>query len=155
MHRTLLPLTFVLALAAPGRATDLTATGDWARTIGAGDLQAGAGSDLVETYESAEASALLAISNTGGAVWRVDVRRTDTTWHGNFALLLRRTGDGMGGGPISGGAAYQAIGETNAEFFSGTGDRTNIPVQFELAGMSVQIPPNTYVTTITYTVVQL
>jgi len=154
VHRILLPLTFMLALAAPGRAIDFMATGEWSRTIGAGDLQAGAGSDLVSTYESAETAALLTISNTGGALWRVDVRRTDTTWHGNFTLLLRRTGDGTGGGPISGGTAYQAIGETNAEFFSGTGDRTNIPVQFKLAGMSVQVPPNTYATTITYTVVQ-
>jgi len=149
------PLTLLLAVAVPGHAIDIAATGDWSLTITCADLQAGPGSDLVSTYESASDAVLLTITNTGGGAWRVYVRRTDTTWHGNFTLSVRRTGDGTGGGTISGGTAYQAIGETDAEFFSGTGDRSNIPVQFKLAGMSLQVPPATYATTITYAVVQL
>lgn len=134
----------------------IDATGGWSRTITADDLQARAGSDLVSTYESAADAGALTISGTTGNddAWRVDVRRTDTNWHGNFTLSVKRTGDGTGGGSISGGTAYQIIGTSDAEFFSGAGDRGGIPLQFRLQGMSIQVPPaDTYSTTITYTVV--
>jgi len=132
----------------------IDATGDWSETIDASDLQAGAGSDLKSTYESAAGTGLLTISGTSGNgdTWRVDVRRSDTTWHTNFTLSVKRTGDGTGGGSISSRAAYQAIGLSDAAFFSGAGDRSGIPLQFKLEGMSLQVPPATYSTTITYTV---
>lgn len=130
----------------------INVTGNWSETIDASDLQAGAGSDLKSTYESAADAGLLTISDTAGGAWRVDVRRSDTTWHTNFTLSVKRTGDGTGGGSISSGAAYQAIGLSDAAFFSGAGDRSGIPLQFKLEGMSLQVPPATYSTTITYTV---
>jgi len=153
----ILPLTLLLAVVAPGLAIDITAIGDWSRTVTAADLQAGAGSDLISSYESAADAGDLTISGTGGTgdVWRVDVRRTDTTWHGDFTLSIKRTGAGSGGGSIDGGTAYQAVGTANAELFSGAGDRSGIPVQFRLEGMSVQVPPNTYSTTVTLTVVDI
>lgn len=132
----------------------IDATGGWSRTITAADLEAGAGSDLKSTYESA-ADPSLTISGTAGNddAWRVDVRRADTDWHSNLTLSVKRTGGGTGGGSITGGTAYQAIGTSDAEFFSGAGDRSAIPLQFKLEGMSLQVPPDTYSTTITYTVV--
>lgn len=148
-------LVLILGVVTPARAIDITVSGDWSRTITASDLQAGAGSDLASTYESASNQASITISGTGGNTdaWRVDVRRTDTTWHANFTLSVKRTADGSGGGGISGGTAYQAITTTDASFFSGTGDRTGVTAQLKLEGMSVQVPPATYSTTITYTVV--
>lgn len=132
-------------------------TGDWSVTIDASYLQAGAGSDLRSSYESAGDAALLTIVGTQNKhdVWQVDIRRTDTTWPSDLTLSVRRTGAGTGNGGISGGAAYQEIGTTDTEFFSGTGDRSGIPLQFKLEGMSLQVPPNTYSTTITYTVVDI
>ena len=130
----------------------INVTGNWSETIDASDLQAGAGSDLKSTYESAADAGLLAISDTAGGAWRVDVRWSDTTWHTNFTLSVKRTGDGSGGGSISGGTVYQVIGESNVEFFSGTGDRSGIPLQFKLGDMSLQVPPDTYSTTVIYTV---
>lgn len=148
-------LVLILGVVTPARAIDITVSGDWSRTITASDLQAGAGSDLASTYESASNQASITISGTGGNTdaWRVDVRRTDGTWHANFTLSVQRTGDGSGAGSISGGTAYQAITTTDASFFSGAGDRSGITVQFKLQGMSVQVAPATYSTTITYTVV--
>ncbi len=138
-----------------GTLGDITATGNWSETIDASDLIGGAGSDLTSTYESASAQTSITITNTQNNVddWRVDVRRADTTWHGNFTLSVQRTGDGTGGGSISGGVSYQAVGTTDASFFSGAGDRTGITVQLKLDGMSVQVPINTYSTTVTFTVV--
>lgn len=158
MPRTIeimLPLALMLSLLAPSYAADISVTGDWSRTIGTGDLQAGAGSDLVSAYQSDADAVLLTVWNTGGGAWRVDVRRADTTWDTDLTLSVRRTGDGTGGGTIGAGTTYQAIAETNAEFFSGSGDRSNVALQFNLTGMSLQVPPDTYVTTITYTVVDI
>lgn len=132
----------------------INVTGNWSETIDASDLQAGAGSDLKSTYESAADAGLLTISDTAGGAWRVDVRRSDTTWHTNFTLSVKRTGDGSGGGSISGGTEYQAISTTNVEFFSGAGDR-GILLQLKLDGMSLGIPPGAYSTTIIYTVEDL
>lgn len=133
----------------------ITATGGWTRVVTAADLQAGAGSDLTGTYQSATNAVVLAISNTTGIgdAWRVDVRRTDTTWHGSFTLYVQRTNNGGGGGSISGGTSYQAVDAVDGSFFSGAGDRVDVRLQFQLTGVSVQIPPNTYATTVTFTVV--
>jgi hypothetical protein len=136
-------------------AIDISAAGGWSETINASDLQAGAGSNLISTYESVTGATALTISNTTGNSdnWKVDVRRTDTTWYINFHLYVKRTSDGTGGGSISGGLSYIEITATDSQFFSGAGNRSGVNLQYELTGMSLSVPPNTYTTTVTYTVV--
>ena len=152
----ILGLVLVTTLSASGAgAIDITVAGPWSLTIDADDLIGGAGSELNSTYESTANQTLIAISNTAGNDdnWRVDVRRADTTWHNDFTLSVKRTGDGSGGGSVSGGSAYQAVGTTDSAFFSGSGDRSDVPIQLKLSGVSLQIPPDTYLTAITYRVV--
>lgn len=131
--------------------------GGWSPSIGSADLQAGAGSNLISTYQSQPNLLGITISGTTGIAdtWRVDVRRTDSVWNGLFILSVRRTGDGVGGGSVTGGDVFMAIANTDAAFFSGAGDLSNIAAQLQLQGVSLQVPPNTYSTTITYTVVDL
>jgi hypothetical protein len=85
----------------------------------------------------------------------VDVKKSDTNWHANFQLYVRRTSDGSGSGSISGGTSYQEITDTDQSFFNGTLDRSNITGQLELTGVTVQIPVDTYTTTVYYTVVEI
>lgn len=132
---------------------DLTVTGSWTEMIDSLDLQAGAGSDLIDTYESA--SNTVAIDIIAPTNWRVDVKKSDTNWHANFQLYVRRTSDGSGSGSISGGTSYQEITDTDQSFFNGTLDRSNITGQLKLTGVSVQIPVDTYTTTVYYTVVEI
>lgn len=81
------------------------------------------------------------------------MRRADSTWNSNFILSVRRTGDGTGQTPPSGGQAYQAIIASNTELFTGCGDRSGIPLQFRLEGVSLKAaPPGARSTTIIYTV---
>lgn len=134
-------------------AVSITVTGSWAETIDALDLQAGAGSDLIDTYESA--SNTVAIDIIAPTNWRVDVKKSDTNWPANFQLYVRRTSDGSGSGSISGGTSYQEITDTDQSFFNGTLDRSNITGQLKLTGVSVQIPVDTYTTTVYYTVVEI
>ena len=149
----LLPL--LLLLPSPGRAVpDITVSGSWTETVNASDLLAGAGSDLNGTYTSNSNQASINIYNTPGynEAWRVDVRRSDTSWPGGFTLNTRRTSSGSGIGFITGGTTYRAVGTSNAYFFNGDYDRSNVAIQFQVTGMSVQVPPATYSTTVVFTV---
>jgi len=132
-------------------AISITVTGNWSETIDSTDLQAGAGSDLISTYESAVDTVSIDISATIGN-WGLDVKKFDTNWHSDLHLHVKRTSDGTGSGSISGGGAYQEVTDTDQSFFSGNGDRSSINVQLELTGVSIQVPPDTYTTTVYYTV---
>lgn len=157
MKKTFYFIIFILLVFTKAEAIDVTATGSWNRTVDASDLASGAGSDLVGIYESAVNATALTILNTTGNTdnWRTDVRRSDGTWHGNFILYIQRTSDGTGGGSISGGLSYTVIGTTDSQFFAGAGDRSSVNLQYKLTGMSVSIPPNTYSTTVVFTVVDV
>jgi hypothetical protein len=85
----------------------------------------------------------------------VDIKRTDLDWPKGLKLRIRRTGAGLGNGPIAGGRRYQEVGPGYRTLCTGTGDRTNIPLQFELAGVSLGVPVGTHVTSLTYTVVEI
>jgi hypothetical protein len=135
----------------------ITATGSWYEVIDENDLESGPGSDLKSTYESAVDEVVIDITGTVGDLdnWRVDVKRVDSNWHSQFHLYDKRTSEGSGTGSISGGTAYQEIGEADQSFFTGSGDRTNIAVQLKLGGMSIQVSPDVYSTDVYYTVVDI
>ncbi|MBW8001593.1 MAG: hypothetical protein FVQ80_06175 [Planctomycetes bacterium] len=134
--------------------------GDWTiPTIDSTDLQAGAGSDLVATYENTAGAILInSASPSGGTppnTYRIDVKKVDTTWDATFELSVKRTGDGSGAGSVSGGTTYQQITDTDAQFFTGDLDRIIIPLQFQLAAVSVSISPDSYSTTVTFTIIDI
>lgn len=138
------------------QAIDIVIAGDWLLTVDASDLLAGAGSDLIDTYESIADVASISISGTAGASdnWRVDVKKVDTGWYGSFHLYVQRTSGGTGGS-VSGGTVYQEITDADQSFFNGSDDVSGIGIQFQLSGVSVQIAPDTYTTTVYYTVVDI
>ncbi len=134
----------------------IATSGSWSLTVDASDLSAGAGSDLVNSQTSSSTQGSIDISGTTGSSdnWRVDVKRVDTTWDSDFTIYVRRTGDGTGDGSITGGTTFQEVTTTDASFFSGSGDRTGINVEFMIEGFSVStIPVDVYDTAITYTIV--
>ena len=132
-------------------AISITATGSWSETIDASDLQAGAGSDLISTYESAADAVIIDITDTSGA-WGLDVKKIDTNWHSNLHLHVKRTSDGQGPGSISGGTSYQEVTDTDLSFFSGDRWRSDVDIQLKLTGVSIQVPLDTYTTTVYYTI---
>lgn len=142
---------FILCTSGICWAISITVTGSWSETIDESDLQGGAGSDLIDTYESAANAGIIDISATIGD-WGLDVKKVDTNWHGDFHLYAKRTSDGTGSGSISGGDTYQEVTNTDASFFSGNDDRSNVDIQLQLTGVSIQVPPDIYTTTVYYTV---
>ena len=130
----------------------ITAPGGWSQTIGASNLTGGAGSNLIDTYQSDPAAVSITITATSGN-WGLNVKKsTSSNWPSSLHLYIQRTSDGTGSGSISGGNSYQEVMDFDLPFFSGNGDRSNVPVQFELTGVSIQVPPDVYSATIQYTV---
>ena len=137
-------------------AIDITAVGSWSLSITSSDLVAGAGSDLKSDYESALDAVSISISATAGASdsWRIDVKKVDANWHGDFILYIKRTSNGTGGS-ISEGTAYQEVTNNSTSFFSGSDEVSGVKAQLKLSGASIQIPIDTYTTTVYYTVVDI
>jgi hypothetical protein len=147
----------VLFFASQARAArpsiSITVTGSWSKTIDASDLIAGAGSDLISSYESASDAVNISISGTTGPsdTWRVDIKKQDSNWPKSFIVWVRRTSSGTGGS-VSGGLAYQQVTKFKTTFFDGSDDVTGINIQLKLTGVSI-IAYDTYLTTFVYTLV--
>ena len=84
---------------------------------------AGAGSNLIDTSESASAAVSINITDTSGN-WGLVVKRDSSNWHSNLHLYIKRTSDGSAPGSISGGTSYQEVTDIDQSFFSGNGDRS-------------------------------
>ena len=136
-----------------GRAITVSVTGNWTLVIDTPDLIAGPGSDFNPQYLSAVDQVIVAVSSTGKA-WAVSIEGAFTYWHGDLSLDVHRTSEGSGSGTISGGTGWQQVTTSSQQFFDGSKRRTDVNVQYRLNGMSVQVPPDTYSGTITYTVVE-
>lgn len=148
-------LFLILALAGvyarSGLAADITVTGGWLETLNATTLTAGAGSDLVGQIESASGISVLTIINAPGN-WTLRARKSGSGGHPDVTIHVRRSSSGSGSGGISGGTSFMALTGSDVEIFSGTDDRENISLQFKLSGLSKDIPPATYFSSIIFTV---
>lgn len=147
----------ISASSAQGSTTLNIIPGNWALSISSADLLSGPGSNLRPVYEDTGSPSYLNITGTSGVAdaWRIDVKKVDSIWNASTSLSVKRASDGTGPGSIMGGEAYQQIENTDSAFCSGTADRNNIQLQLEFRGMSLQVPPNTYSTTLVYTVVDI
>jgi len=94
---------------------------------------------LQDIYESDKNQINLEISDSDGGNWKLDVRRSDTNWHSDFVLKLKRR------------MREVTVETTSREFFTGRGD-SSYSIQMILEGVSLQISPDIYVTTIIYTI---
>jgi hypothetical protein len=94
---------------------------------------------LQNRYESDIDGVNITISNSDGGRWKLYVRRNDINWHSDFVLKLRR------------GRNEVTVETTNKEFLEGKGD-ASYRIQVILEGVSLQISPDTYVTTVIYTI---
>lgn len=133
---------------------NVATSGSWVLEIDETDLESGAGSDLTDTYLSASNQVTLEIdvppTNSG---WSVSITRNDLRWDPDLTLYARRTTNGSGSGSINGGTDYQEIKSFEEAFFTGSGDRSNIQVEFRLEGVSVTtLTADNYRTMITYTI---
>jgi hypothetical protein len=131
--------------------------GGWTNPIDSNNLISGAGSNLVNTYQSGVKTTTLTITGckNNNDAWQVYVNRSDINWPINFVLYIKRTGvgDGTEGATVNGGLSFQAVNAAETFFLSGTGNRHNIPIQYQLSGVSLQTGPNNYSAGVIFTVI--
>lgn len=145
-----------------GQGIDITATGGWMNNISPSDISE-AGNDYPTAYTSNVNQTLLTIipKNYNKLIY-VYVTRSDIAWHNNLTLKIRRTSNGTNNNnTINGGLIYQTI--TNAQppssapspvtpLFICEGPFINLAIQYEITGISVLLPVQSYATTIIFTV---
>jgi len=144
----------VAVLAGVSWAVRIRVTGGWTEIIDFNDLQGGPGSDLISSYESLVDAVDIDITGAGNALWEVDIRRVDTNWQPALTLEARRTSSHP---DVYGGTAYQQVIMSDQLFFYTNvraNNARNIKIQYRLGGVSVQIPPGNYTTTVSYTVIE-
>jgi hypothetical protein len=141
----------LLAISSAGQAADLIATGNWTQMVSAAQLVSGPGSNLPVQMQSMAGVTTLSISNAPGN-WTLRVHRADGPWPSGLALFVKRTSAGSGSGTVSGGDSFVEMTGSDIELFSGSGPRSNIALQFRLTGLSVGVPPSSYLSSIVFSV---
>jgi hypothetical protein len=136
-------------------AADVQVSGElWTRSIGAAQLQAGAGSDFASPLMADESLTLLSISGTNGANWIIQVSLVgdSLTWPDGAVLELRRAG-GLNEAGIAEGLDYETVTLAPQPFFSGTGDYADVEILVRLSGFDVETPPDDYTVGIQFQIV--
>lgn len=121
-----------------------------------------AGNDLPGTYATAPDHMRLSVElggdlkdNKDNIRWKVEVQRVDLDWHPNLDLYVRLTGEGTGpekGKVVKGGEVFQRIDRSPIKFFECRGWRYDLPIQFELRGVSLFLPTKTYRVEVLFTI---
>jgi hypothetical protein len=120
-----------------------------------------------QTFISITMPSIFLVFDAKANNYTVQIKRTDSglNWDtAGLTISAVRTGDGTGGGSsilgtsmITGGTSFLPITTGNQYFFDGnnygTTPRLNIPIQYQIGGISVLLPVNNYATTITYTLI--
>jgi hypothetical protein len=122
-----------------------------------------AGNDLPGTYTTAPDHMRLSVElggdykgNKDNRKWEVEVQRVDLDWHRDLDLYVRLTGEGTGpekAKVVKGGEVFQRIERSPEEFFKCKGWRYDIPIQFELRGVSLLLPAKTYRVEVLFTII--
>ena len=127
----------------------ISVSGSYTETIDSTDL---INFYLPTTYTSALNAVIVDIDAANNEKWLVSVYKSDTNWDTSLHLSIRRTGSGTGSGKVIGGDSFQEVTSVSQSFMNGQKALSNIPVQVQISGVSYQISPDTYGTTITYTI---
>ena len=135
---------------------------NWHLKINSNDIVA-AGEDFAGTYETSPNHMRINVrigaetyQNKMENKWSVEVQSRTRGWDKNLALYARRTGKGSGSRfdkAIKGGEVYREVGRQPFELFSCQGWRYDIPIQFELRGVSVLLPAKTYSMELIFTII--
>lgn len=162
MKKTLFLILFALCHFV-GKSQSITASPGWNISVPASTITE-AGSNYTTNATSAINQTLVSLTMSGGlfgTTYTVRVHKIDTDWNSNLSLWVLRTGDGTGnaffGGNITGGTTFTQLTSAPQTFYSGStgffgSSRNNVPIQYEIRGLSVLLPVKTYSTTVVYTI---
>ena len=144
-------------------AQTISASPGWNISIPASTITE-AGNNYTTNATSAVNQTFVNFTIPGGyrTTYTVKIHKVDSDWHSNLSLWAQRTGSGTENyfilhGTIANGATFIQVTSSPQTFFMGTlvlfaTRRTNIPIQYEIRGISVLLQVKTYSTTVVYTI---
>lgn len=134
----------------------IVVVGSWTKNINASTIS-DAGNDYPSAFTSAanQTQISIGIKNRNKPVY-IYVHKNDAAWNSNLILKVRRTSNGTNNNTIVlGGSSFQTItntGTISPYLFSCEGYDTTVPLQYEITGLSVLLPVQTYSTMVVYTI---
>lgn len=148
-----------------GCSQNISANPGWSVSVPASSINE-AGLDYSLSPNSLSNQTLISVTSIPGSFgagsYQVFVQKADVVWNANLKLNVLRTGAGtgsgfFGGGSINGGLSEIELSNNAQLFFSGNAgffgsSRTNVPIQYQITGLTVLIPAQSYSTTVIYTV---
>ena len=134
----------------PQRSTN-TGTGSWSEIVNSTTSLRGRAAIWSPRFKSSSGQGTLGISNTLTGSWTVKARKNDVNWPSGVNIAVKRTGGGSGFCTISGGTSYLTLTTADQTLFSGSLNRSGIPLQLKTEGLSVSHAPNTYSLNAIYT----
>ena len=135
-------------------------TQNWNQTFSGTDLTTSneAGEDLNSSVETASNFNMLDIAGLApGKNWKVTVSKQDINWSSGFIPSIQRTGNGTPCGTCSGvntGSSvtgYLQVTDAEQNFIFGSGNVSNISLQFRITGLTLAVPAQNYSTRIVFT----
>ena len=146
--------------------TFINVDGNWSLNIDASDLTGGPGTNLRPDYNSLVSGALIdldVLKSPGNWWywffrwdWRVNVHMQPINWESSWQVWVRRTGDGdYFLGDIQGGETFQQLSGMDITFCQGNRNHENIPLEYELRGVSLPLHTGQYSAIIYYTLTEL
>ena len=133
---------------------------NWQEDLDATDLSTPeeAGADLNSTLETVANYNQLDILNVATTQdWKITVSKSDINWPAAFIPYVQRTSNGVPCGTCSGvntitsPTGYMQVTNLEQDFVFGSGEVTDIDVQFRVTGISLTVDADNYSTEIIFT----
>jgi hypothetical protein len=135
-------------------------SGNWTSSVPTNTITE-AGNNYSSNWTSLSNQTIISLP-WGTNKYTVSISKTDINWPSDLILLVRKTGESLGqGGNVSpaGTTNYLTLTATNQTFFSSKPGfsifpllSTSFNVQYEIRGLSVTLPAQSYTTTVVYTI---
>jgi hypothetical protein len=155
MRTTILILALMLftikIVAAQGQSSITITNSSWTPSVGTNPVSITGNDYINSTLTSSVYQSLLNVNSNEG--YTISINKTDIDWIAGLSLWVGRTGDGTASSAtISANVPFIQLTYLDQALFTGNKDRINIPLQFEIRGLSVLLPAKQYTTTIVFTI---
>ena len=146
-----LTISTIKIVVAQGNRSITITNSSWTPSVGTTPVLI-AGNDYTNsTLTSSVNQSSLNVNSNGR--YTISVNKTDIDWNAGLSLWVRRTSDGTSSSSsISPNVSFIRLSNLNQVLFSGNKDRSNVPLHFEIRGLSVLLPAIQYSTTIVFTI---
>jgi hypothetical protein len=134
---------------------DIAVIGNWMKAIDASDIS-DAGNDYASAYTSnIDQTKITIIPKNYNKTNIVYIHKEDIAWNAALTLKIRRTSGGTYVYTnINDGLIFQTITNNDAYFFNCQGPYVDVNLQYQITGISVLLPVQSYSTTVMFTVLQ-